>query len=941
MKIRRAAFGGTVSLIGLAACFLAPSAAAAQEAPTDESVAESGAEGTITVTGSRVKRDGFQAPTPETVIGADSISASAPANLADLVNDLPAVAGSSTPRTATVNASSGSAGSNFLNLRGLGNTRTLVLLDGRRVVGATTDGVVDINTLPTALISRIDIVTGGASAAYGSDAVSGVANFILDTKFKGVKGQIQTGITDYGDGFKWRAELSGGMNFADGRGHVLVSGSYAKSDGVIESASRPWFRSQKIIPNPAFVAGNGQPTLVSAENVNIATAVNGGVILNGVLRGTSFGQGGVQQPFTFGTFRGNLTGTNYMIGGTHSDLADFWQLEIPLEQTNVFGRLSYDVSDAFKPYFEVTYSKAIADSQGPLNFRIGNITIQRDNAFLPDNLRTALTNAGQANFLYGLLVGDLPRQNPHNVRELQRFVLGADGELGGSWSYSLYGQYGRTNVDIELRNALHIANFGRAIDAVRNGSGQIVCRVNADVSTTNDDPSCAPFNPFGIGVNSNPAAFSYVAGTSTLRQKLEQTVVAGSVQGEPFSTWAGPVSVVVGAEYRKEQVSSTNDALSEAGVFIAGNYKATNGSYDIREVFGEVVMPLASDMPFLRKLELNGAVRHTDYSTSGTVQTWKLGLNWSPIDDLRLRGTISRDIRAPNLNDLYQAGVTSAAQSAVIPTGGIPGTTFVTGQTVSGFTAIAIGNPGLTPEKADSFTIGGVYQPSWLPGLSLSFDYYKIKIDGSIVVSTTQQVFNRCAAGNAGFCSDIQLNTAGQVVNVNRVPRNFATEEAKGFDIEARYTRELGNGRISARVLATHFITRTLSDNVSIDQSAGENTGGIPDWRIVSSIGYDSDTWGMNLATRTVTSGVYDKAYTAATLADNSIPGATYVDLGLVFKFNGFGAKGEFFVNVDNLFNKDPAIVPPQNQQFIVAPVNASLYDTMGREYRAGFRFKF
>lgn len=264
-----------VLLAGPALIALHAGSAYAQQAvpaPTDPIVQTDDAETTadagqassdgITVTGSRIKRNGFSAPTPETIVSAQNIEAAAPTNIADFVNDLPAVAGSSTPRTATINASSGSAGSNFLNLRGLGATRTLVLLDGRRVVGASAEGLVDANTLPSALISRIDIVTGGASAAYGSDAVSGVANFVLDTKFTGIKGSIQSGITTYGDGFKWRAELSGGTAFADGRGHVILSGSYADSKGISESASRPWFKSQKIVPNPAFTAGGSNPALL-------------------------------------------------------------------------------------------------------------------------------------------------------------------------------------------------------------------------------------------------------------------------------------------------------------------------------------------------------------------------------------------------------------------------------------------------------------------------------------------------------------------------------------------------------------------------------------------------------------------------------------------------------------------------------------------------------
>lgn len=892
----------------------------------------------IIVTSTRVKRDGYSAPTPETVMSAEDIAVASPSNLADFVNDIPAVAGSSTPRTATVNVSSGSAGSNFLNLRGLGASRTLVLLDSRRVVGASAEQLVDANTLPTALVSRIDIVTGGASAAWGSDAVSGVVNFVLDTKFTGVKGLLQTGITTYGDGFKWKAELSGGTSFADGRGHLLLSGSYADNKGVTESASRPWFKSQKIVPNPA----GGTPAFVNASNVNISNATLGGLITSGPLFGTQFVEGGAYKPFAFGTLAGpDYARSSYMIGGDHSDLADFYQLEIPLKQVNLFGRASYEFSDAVKIFAEGIYSKATADSQGPYNFNFGTgsraITIQRDNAFLPEALRQQLPATGpNSTFKYGIMPTDIGRINPHNVREMLRFVGGADGDLGGGWSYSVYGQYGRTDITVDAHNTEIPANFVKAVDAVRSGS-QIVCRVNADASTTNDDPACVPYNPFGIGVNS-PEAIGYVSGTASLRQRLEQTVVAGSIQGEPFSTWAGPVSFAAGVEYRKEEIDSSVDALSQASRFLTGNYKPTIGSYDVKEGFAEVVVPLLKDVTMFQNLELNGAIRYTDYSTSGGVTTWKVGGNWNPIHSLRFRATYSRDIRAPNLNELFAGGITSAAQTVIDRS---------TGVQTGNITAITVGNPDLSPEVAKSFTVGGVYQPEWLPGFSASVDYYDIKIGESIVTLTSQQVVDRCVSGNQAFCDDITRDGAGVITQITRTPRNFAKERARGLDIEATYVANLSDisanlgGRLTLRALATHFITRTVSDGVSTDESVGENTGGLPRWRVLSSIGYDDDSFGAQFTARSVTSGVYDVTYDNTILADNHIPGATYFDLAAVFKFAmPADGNGELFFNVDNIFNKDPVIVPPQNQQFLAAPVNALLYDTMGREFRVGLRFK-
>jgi outer membrane receptor protein involved in Fe transport len=874
----------------------------------------------IVVTGTRVKRDGFSAPTPETVLSALEIQTSAPANIANFVNQLPQAAPSDTPRTNTVQVGTGTAGSNFLNLRSLGAARTLVLLDGRRMVGASTEGLVDVNTLPSSLISRIDVVTGGASAAYGSDAVAGVVNFVLDTKFKGLKLSAQNGITTYGDGYNWKADIAAGTDFAGGRGHILVSGMISKDEGIGESRSRPWFNGQKIIPNP--VTGAGQPTQIAAENVKLSRSTLGGIIVSGVLRGTEFGPGGAVSQHQYGTVSGI-----FQIGGTGLDLAEYYGLSTPVEQRTAFARLSYDFSDAFNVFAEGSYGYALARPFSPFNSYMGNLTLRSDNGFLPDDLRTILTAAGPT-FSFGTSNGDIGRYDTRNRRELFRGVLGAQGEIGGGWSYELYGQYGRTDISISAGNNVNMAVFRQATDAVRLPSGQVVCRS----TLTNPNDGCIAYNPFGTGVNS-PEAIAYVTGTSRTDSVLEQKVVAGTIQGMPFDTWAGPVSIVVGGEYRSEEISGTGDPVSAVSGYQAGNYKATNGKYDVHEFFGEVVVPLAKDIPAIYELEFNGAARRTHYSTSGSVTTWKAGLTYSPIRDLRLRATRSRDIRAPNLSNLFLGGTVQNNQTARDP--------FTNGSSPL-FRLTTQGNPDLTPEIADTLTVGGVYTPGWLPGLSLSVDYYDIKIKDALSVLTPQQILDRCFGGNTALCGNI-TRTGGVVTAITTSPFNVAVERARGLDIEASYRRQLGNGgNLNLRVLGTHAITRYVFDGTNTDYSDGENSGSLPRWRVRTSVGYSDEKLRADVTARTVSSGVYDRAFTPAILADNRIPGATYFDLALGFKVPAFTAdgEGEFFINVDNVFNKDPVLVLPTNLQQITAPVNAALYDTVGREFRIGFRVK-
>ncbi|HUD92926.1 TonB-dependent receptor domain-containing protein [Sphingobium sp.] len=881
------------------------------------------------VTGSRIKRDGYNAPTPETVITSANIETAAKANIADYVNTLPQLSAGSTPRVGPTTISSGSAGSNFLNLRGLGPNRTLILLDGRRFVGANDTGQVDVNTIPSSLVSRVDVVTGGASAAYGSGAVAGVVNFVLDTKFTGFKFLAQNSLTTYGDGHRVRLEGAFGSAFADGRGHFLASVDYSDSKGVDHASKRPWYRGQKIVGNPAFAAGNGQPTLINASNVNLATSTPGGLITSGILRGTRFDQGGAFRQHVFGTITGM-----YSIDGERNDLGDYVPLEAPVEQFNSFARASFDVSPALKLYAEGIYSKSVADIQSIPNFYFGNLTIQRDNAFLPDALRSRLVVANQSSFSYGSTFEDLGRLNPRNKRELYRAVIGADGDLGGSWSYNIYGQYGRTDVSIDAGNNSIPVNLRRAIDAVRNPGGQIVCRVN-QVAVT--DAACVPFNPFGIGVNSQ-AAVNYVSGTSSLRQKVEQTVVAGTIQGDLFSTWAGPVSIAVGGEYRKEQVRSSNDPLSQASAFLTGNYKATRGQFDLYEGFVETIVPLAKDSPIVGSLELNAALRQSHYSTSGDISAWKAGFTWAPVPDIRFRATRSRDVRAGNLNELFQAGIVQAGQTLIDRS---------TGAQTGGVTAVIVGNQALVPESADTITAGVVLKPRFLPGLSVSFDYYDIKIKDAILTLALQDIVDRCAAGNTVLCGDITRNAAGTITQVNRRPVNIGSERLKGFDIEASYRQDLSdlsanwNASLTLRSLVTHIKTRRTSDGRLVDETAGENSGAIPNWRLTNSLTYEQGGFQGQVTARTVTSGVYDYLFTPAVLADNRIPGATYVDLALSQKITAGGGRVEFFFNIDNLFNKDPVSVPTTVQPFLSPGVNGALYDVVGREFRVGVRGKF
>ncbi len=909
-------------------------------APVEDAQNPTVEETDILVTGTRVLRNGYSAPQPTTVLGADDIAAKAPNNLADFVNVLPSLAGSTTPRTTTAAISAGNAGINALNLRNLGVNRTLILLDGQRVGASSIGGLVDINQFPQALVKRIDIVTGGASAGYGSDAVAGVVNFVLDTSYNGIKGEAQGGVTTYGDDESYRISLTAGTAFAGGRGHFLISAEAAHTAGITGIGSRDWYTAAKVLTNPTYTATNGQPQLLVRANSGVATATPGGIITAGPLRGTYFGPGGTPLQFNYGP----IVAGNYMAGG-QSGYADFGtsgDLDARASRQNVFSRVSFDVSERVELFAQLSYGRSTTHVAALNQANYGTITIRSDNAFIPASIAARVSALNLASFSLGTLNEDLGPLTNNSERESWRPVIGAKGDfdmLGSKWTWDAYGQKSITHSYVETTTTI-TANYNAAIDSIRNASGAIVCR---SVAT---NPSCVPYNIFGTGVNSQ-AALDYVKGTAFLRTKLTQDVVAGNLRGDPFSTWAGPVSVALGVEHRREAVSGSSDALSPTRGYFAGNYLPTHGSYKVTEGYLEVVVPLAKDNAFARSLDLNGAVRATHYSTSGSVATWKVGLTYKPVDDITFRVTRSRDIRAPNLNELFQAGQTVTA-NITDPSRG--------NATASAF-QVTSGNTGLRPEEADTLGLGVVLQPRFLPGFAASVDYYNIDINGAIATVSGQALVNQCFAGNTALCSQITRDAAGVITTVMVQPINLSKLVARGLDFEASYRRPLLNGQLTLRALATHYLKNSSNnginkptDNVGMNNGLGSAATSLPRWTYMASVGWEKGPLSTLFTARGFSAGVFNTSYVECstscptsttdnmTIDNNQLPGAIYFDANVSYSLS---PNASMFVSVDNIANRDPAQVPwISSAGGAPLSVNQALYDTLGRRFRVGVRFR-
>ncbi|WP_116812372.1 TonB-dependent receptor domain-containing protein [Steroidobacter cummioxidans] len=919
----------------------------------------------VVVTGSRIVRDGYEAPTPVSVLGAEELTALNVVNVADAVNVLPAFSGSASPRSANGNLSTGATGVSQLNLRSMGTNRTLVLLDGKRYINAAlTSGnsAPDINSFPNALIERVDVVTGGASAAYGSDALSGVVNFVLNRNFTGLKGQVQTGMTKYEDDKSISAQLSFGTKFADGRGHLLLSGEYTHSDGIDGTNDRPWARlPAAVINNPAYAEGNGQPRYIVSRNVGLVAGTPGGIITSGVNRGTYFGPGGeILTGYNFGTNVGN----NFQQGGDweYSRIENGIDIAGSVDRKIAFLRSSFDLSDNVSAYVEGQYSDTSTVNIANPNRRLGNNTIRIDNAFLPQSLRDAMTAANQTSFVMGTTNADMGRLKGDYSRTLSRVAAGLDGGFGAfgtEWKWDAYVQH--SEIDLKPRTAHNgiTPNYLRAIDSVMV-NGVPTCRVNTDADPSNNDPSCVPYNPFGIGVNSQ-AALDYVMGVSIRDETLEQQVAAANVSGEPFNSWAGPVSLAVGLEHRIEKVSGWASERDEATQFFAGNYKASHGKFNVTEGYVETLVPLARDMTMAQELDLNAAVRATDYSTSGYVTTWKGGLTWRPIEDLRFRFTRSRDIRAPNLGELFTAGQTGSGQVLTNPNPG--------GVTNPNGYSLTRGNPNLKPEEADTTGFGVVMAPRFLPGFQMSVDYYSIDVTGSVQAPNAQKVIELCDRGNATLCNSIIYDTTNpnMIFMVVTQPQNLIGQKASGIDLEASYRFPMSgligslSGDLVIRAMASRVLTLETTD---LDGRRFDGAGVVgnwggsippyqgltsPDLRGFLSIGYKGDALTLTTIVRYTGPGVYANGFIECTsncpvstaerptIADNDIAGMTTIDLSGAYKFDSF----ELFGTIENLTNTQPPTIGGSLSSSHWSGQGNADYDRVGRQYRMGVRFKF
>jgi iron complex outermembrane receptor protein len=911
----------------------------------------------IVVTGSRIARTGFTTPTPVTVVGAARLEQRAITNVGEALNELPSFRALVTP--ATQQAAGGNIGARVLDLRGLGAARTLVLLDGKRFVPSTTTGTIDVNLIPSILVGRTEVVTGGASAAYGSDAVAGVVNFILDKKFEGFKGSVQYGSSSRGDAKDYNGSLAYGAKFAEGRGHIIVGGEYDKSKGMGDCYTRSaWCPNDMLVGNsragdgglPAsFRAGpDGTGNLSQDGLVNFGTTTAGANSL--APRGITFNTDGTTRNYQYGRIIGNSTAPLFMVGGEGAGENGYLQgilLMPPVKRITGYAHADYEFSDAFKANLDLSYGQVkgtIIGSQA----RDAAFVINRNNAFLPTQLANIMDANGLASVSVGRVFGDLGGSIDHSKNDTYRAVASFEGKIGGSWSWDAYYEYGRNKFRQDYTGDVIIARMRNATNAVVS-NGTTVCGINADNITTNDDAVCVPFNLFGRG-RASAAAKAYVAPSGFQTADTTENVISGNVHGDLFDLPGGALSIASGGEYRSDKLVGNADPISAANQFWSFNGKAINGKIEVTEGYVEAVAPLLKDVAFAEILELNGAARRTHYkrsspiaaSSSTSVTTWKFGAVWQPVRDIRFRATKSRDIRAPNISELF-GPVTSGRTTIIDPVNG--------GQQIQ-IDSLSGSNPGLTPEKADTWTAGVVLSPHWdfVRSLRFSADYFDIKVKGAIATLGAQTVVQRCASGATEYCPFVTRNSANILTLVRDVLQNVNQQVSRGIDFEGSYNTRIGSlGSLDVRLLATHYLEFSTRDTVGVTDRVGQTgyragtTTGVPDWTVDALVGWTLDRLTLTGHMRHISRGKLDALLVgpedpgyAVTLTNsvssNRVAARTYFDLSGNFRLT---SNIEIFGAVNNVFNKNPPLAPSAQ-----GGTNQVYFDAIGRYFKAGVRVK-
>lgn len=950
MKVRH------IVCLGASVFAFSVSAKAQSQAPSEDAKAKPTYEDII-VTGSRLIRNGSASPIPLTTVDKDAMAVASPmGTISDALNALPVFSGSrgqfSNPGAGATGVQGGNGAANVLNLRNLGFYRTLVMFDGHRIPPTLFNSAVDVDLIPQELISRVDVVTGGVSAVYGSDAVSGVVNYVLNRKFTGFRAHAEAGISQRGD----NATRNVGMAFGaalGASGHIEVSLQHREADGILDRVgSRDWNNL------PALTgAGTAANPYVLNTNVRQNNSAFGGLVNCGAtcaLNGQIFAANGVLSPFVHGTATGTSSAE---IGG--SGAYQNGSMISPMNSTQAFIRVDEDVSDNLHFFAQGGLNVKFNTSYSGWN-TLNNVVLSSTNAFLPASYQTALAAAGQSTFKLSETMANAPRQQNRAKTTQLYFNAGLEGKLG-TFKWDATYTHGASTLNTTVSNIVNQQNLFAALDVVNVG-GTNKCYAATQAATASAYANCVPLNVFGPSA-AGMDALSYIMGSERFTTHTIMDAADASLRGTLLHNWAGPISVALSAEWRKLSFDAASSVLPTSYIDCTNlryNCTATTTlftntypqsgkvSQSVREGAIELEVPLLKDLPLARSLDLNGAARYTDYSTSGHYTTWKVGAVWDVNGAIKLRGTVSSDIRAPTLYDLFQPVVTVPGNFADTLTGK---TVFVP--------SINYGNPALTAERGYTYTAGIVLKPGFLRGVTLTVDTYHTIINNAI---TTVQGWNSAiqaacyaSGGSSPYCSlqsrpGSLSNTAATnaFTAVYAAPINIAQVRTYGLDVEADYAGHLFNRALNLRLLANyqpHIYYIQPGVAITDQGGAGWGANGLmpsPSLQISGIASYQlSESLKIDLFER------YRNAFKLSgvvghVVASPKVPAFATTNLTLTFNTGAVLAVKDsaFYLSITNLFDAKPPVTGYYSGSGSAGSSYEFADDPQGRAFAFGFRVK-
>jgi outer membrane receptor protein involved in Fe transport len=944
---------------------------------------------TVVVTGSRIRRSDLDAASPVAVVDSQQIRDSGNATIENTLNELPQLAAGMNSQTNANGGANGSAsGVLSANLRALGATRTLVLVNGRRYVSANQDGIVDLASIPDMLVERVEVMTGGASAVYGSDAIAGAVNFILKKDIQGIEASYMYGQTGESDGETHKVDLAMGTNFADGRGNITAYGSYTQRDAIM-FADRE-FSAVSLNEGPDGLIPGGSGNVPGTKIALGATQLAG---LHGVtlpapgsagctnLGGVRFGEGGEVLPYCTPQDLYNFAPDNY--------------LQRPMSRAQVNALTSYEFATNTEAYAEMFYvDTRNAFQQAPQSGGLNTPGVDPSAFVVPDYGHNPILLAPVRQFFInnpqlfdpdGVYNNDPahpeldtayvpgtgrrgtetgPRHNDYERTSLN-MTAGLRGEFSMSdnpWHWDSFFQYQRSRTDQMTEGVYSQTRVGLGADVVIDDDGNAACRVGNAFG-------CVPVNPFGIG-SITPEAGAFVATLQTSKEVFERRVAGASLSGDTFELPAGPVGVAVGVEWRKDQYEFLPGATDLAGEYGPDSRGITAGEYDLTEFFAEVRVPLLADKSFAKELSLEAAGRQSDYSTFGSATTWKVGLEWAPTDWLRFRSAFNRALRAPTLGELYApisngfTGATdpcevgshpTAEQKALCVEQGIPAgdiDTFTS--TNQGFGASSGGNPNLTPEDSDTFTVGAVLTFASLGGMHITLDYFDIQVDDAISTIDVQKTLNGCFTlldNSSPLCQSIHRTAGnGQIEFVTAQLANIGSLAVSGIDFAADYTTELPGalaiGEHGANLRLALAVSKTFERSTQVQgfepddcagfigsSCSGQDTFAVPDIKASLNARWESGPLSVRAGLRYIGSmGIFPGTDTVVKGAGSQ----TYFDLGGTFSL---GEATQIQIGVDNVSDEQPPVLGAALAGD--ANTDTSLYDVIGRRYFVSLGVRF